>query len=114
VESIAEEFAPDVARIAWAASYDLQFRDAAAPWEKERFGVIIAVTERRFTMFPAFMIQILVVLIIVGLILWAVSQIPMDPTIARVIRVVVVVLVCLWLIYALLGVVGTGPPLYHR
>lgn len=50
-------------------------------------------------MFPMVLIQVLVVLIIVGLILWAVSQIPMDPIIARIIRVVVVVFVCLWLIY---------------
>ena len=52
------------------------------------------------------LIQVLVVLIIVGLILWAVSQIPMDPVIARIIRVVVVVFVCLWLVYLLAGSFG--------
>lgn len=57
-------------------------------------------------MFPAFLIQILIVLIIVGLLLWIVQQIPMDATIARIIRVVVVVLVLIWLLYVLVGVVG--------
>jgi len=46
-------------------------------------------------MFSAFLIQVIVVLIIVGLLLWIVQQIPMDATIARIIRVVVVVAVCL-------------------
>ena len=54
-------------------------------------------------MFPAFLIQVIVVLTIVGLLLWIVQQIPMDATIARIIRVVVVVAVCLWLISILLG-----------
>jgi hypothetical protein len=67
-------------------------------------------------MFPMFLIQILIALVIVGLILWAVSQIPMDPTIARIIRVVVIVFVCIWLIYMLLvvGVVMSSGPLYQR
>ena len=52
-------------------------------------------------MFPAFLIQILIVLCIVGLVLWAISQIPMDAAIARIIRVVVIVAVCIWLIYVL-------------
>ena len=47
-------------------------------------------------------------LCIVGLVLWAVSQVPMDPTIARIIRVVVIVAVCLWLISLLFGYSGAG------
>lgn len=54
-------------------------------------------------MFPAGIISIIIVLAVVGLLLWAISQIPMDPAIARVIRVVVIVLVCLWLISFLFG-----------
>jgi hypothetical protein len=65
-------------------------------------------------MFPAGLLQLVVVLAIVGLILWAVSQIPMDPTIARVIRVVVIVFVCIWLIYFLFGLAAGAPPLFHR
>lgn len=63
-------------------------------------------------MFPGFLIQILIALIIVGLILWAITQIPMDPAISRIIRVVVIVFVCIWLIYALLGagsLIGSAP-----
>lgn len=59
-------------------------------------------------MFPAFLIQILIVLLIAGLILWAVSQFPIDATIARIIRVVIIVVVCIWLIYALAGMLPGG------
>ena len=59
-------------------------------------------------MFPI-LIQVLIMLIVVGLVLWIVQQIPMDPVIARIIRVVVIVAVAIWLIYILLGVTGMGP-----
>lgn len=54
-------------------------------------------------MFPAGILSVIIVLCVVGLILWAIGQIPMDATIARIIRVVVIVLVCLWLISFLFG-----------
>jgi hypothetical protein len=60
-------------------------------------------------MFPAFLIELLIVLIVVGLALWIIGQIPMDPTIARIIRVVAVVFVCLWLLWILLGFAGAVP-----
>lgn len=50
-----------------------------------------------------FLIQIIIALCIVGLVLWVVSQIPMDPTMAKIIRVVVIVFVCLWLLSLLSG-----------
>jgi hypothetical protein len=59
-------------------------------------------------MFPAFLIQVVVVLVVVGLILWALSQIPMDATIARILRVVIIVVVCLWLLYVLVGYLPAG------
>ena len=62
-------------------------------------------------MFPAFLIQIIIVLIVVGLLLWVVTQIPMDAAIARIIRVVVIVAVCIWLLYVLAGVAGVGAPI---
>jgi hypothetical protein len=66
-------------------------------------------------MFPAFLLQLIIVLVIAGLILWAIGQIPMDPTISRIIRVVVIVCVCIWLIYFLVGALpetgALGPPL---
>ena len=59
-------------------------------------------------MAPLFLIQIVVALVIVGLVLWVVSQIPMDPTIARIIRVVVIVFVVVWLLYVLMGLFAGG------
>ena len=63
-------------------------------------------------MVPIFLIQIIVALVIVGLVLWVVAQIPMDAAIARIIRVVVIAFVVIWLLYVVLG----GPPLLwpHR
>ena len=65
-------------------------------------------------MFPAFLISIVIVLLIAGLILWALSQIPMDPVIARVIRVIVIVVICIWLIYALAGMLPAGGFVFRR
>jgi hypothetical protein len=51
-------------------------------------------------------ISILVVLVVVGLVLWAVqTAIPMDANIKRIITVVVVLCVCLWLLeqFGLIG-----------
>ena len=59
-------------------------------------------------MFPPVLLSIIVVLAIVGLILWAITQIPMDATIARIIRVVVIVFVCIWLVYLLAGMGGVA------
>ena len=60
-------------------------------------------------MFPVLLLQLVAALVIVGLILWALTQIPMDPTIAKVIRVLVIVVVCVWLVYVLLGMAGSAP-----
>jgi hypothetical protein len=65
-------------------------------------------------MFPGFLIQLIIMLVVVGLILWVLGQIPMDATIARIIRVVIIVVVCIWLLYFLVGYLpagGYGPPL---
>ena len=53
-----------------------------------------------------FLIEIVIVLVVVGLLLWIVQQIPMDPTIARIIRVCVIVFVAVWLLYILIGFAG--------
>lgn len=55
-----------------------------------------------------FLIEIIVALVVVGLILWIVEQIPMDAMIARIIRVVVIVVVCLWLLSLLVGYLPPG------
>jgi hypothetical protein len=45
------------------------------------------------------LVQLLVVLVVIGLLLWAIeTAIPMDPTIKQIIRVVVIVAICLWLL----------------
>ena len=63
-----------------------------------------------------FLIQIVIVLVVVGLMLWVIQQIPMDAAIARIIRVVVIVFVVLWLLTVLMGVFGGGwsLPVYTR
>ncbi len=53
--------------------------------------------------FPGFLIEIIIVLVIVGLALWIIQQIPMDAVIARIVRVVIIVAVCLYLLYILVG-----------
>ncbi len=60
-------------------------------------------------MFPVLLLQLVAALVIVGLILWALTQIPMDPTIAKIIRVLVIVCVGVWLVYVLLGMAGSAP-----
>lgn len=54
-------------------------------------------------------IQIVVALIVVGLLLWAVTQLPIDAAIAKLIRVVVIVIAVLWVISVLFGL-PTGLP----
>lgn len=65
-----------------------------------------------------FLIQIVVALAIVGLSLWVVQQVPMDPAIAKIIRVVVIVITCLWLLSYVLPLLNTGAapvlPMYPR
>lgn len=68
-------------------------------------------------MFPAFLIQLIIILVIVGLALWVLAQIPMDPWIAKIIRVIVVVVCAIWLLYVLVGLLGGGlalPPVIRR
>ncbi len=53
-------------------------------------------------------IQLVVVLVIVGLALWALDQLPIDATVRQIIRVVVIVLVILWLLSAFFGLGNLG------
>ena len=63
--------------------------------------------------FMPFLIQIVIALVVIGLVLWIVEQIPMDATIARIIRVVIIVAVCLWLLNLLVPMIGSGSYLGH-
>lgn len=49
------------------------------------------------------LISLVVVLVLAGLVLWAVEQFPLDPIIVRLIRVVVVVAAVLYCLSALTG-----------
>jgi hypothetical protein len=62
-------------------------------------------------MIPPLLIQIVVILLVAGLILWAISQFPLDATIARLIKVVIIVVICIWLISLL---AGWAPGIGHR
>ena len=50
-------------------------------------------------------VSLIVVLVIVGVALWAIQQLPMDPTVKTIVRVLVILFVVLWLLSAL-GLLG--------
>lgn len=62
---------------------------------------------------PYDLIYLVVVLVIAGVILWAIGQFPLDATIQRLIKVVVIVAVVIYLLYFLVGVAGTMPAPHH-
>lgn len=49
------------------------------------------------------MLTIILTLVVIGLILWGLDQIPMDGTVKRIIHVVVIILVVLWLLQVIFG-----------
>ena len=59
------------------------------------------------------LIGLIVFLIVVGLILYLISLLPIDGTIKRIIHILVIVVVIIWLLSAL-GVLGSGPIMLHR
>ena len=59
-------------------------------------------------MFPMALVQIIVALVVVGIVLWGLTQFPIDPTIAKLIKVLVIVVVAIWVCYVLLGMAGGG------
>ena len=63
-------------------------------------------------MFPQALIGIVVALVIVGIVLWALTQFPIDPTIAKLIRVLIIVICAIWVCYALLGLAGGSHSAY--
>ena len=64
-------------------------------------------------MFPPFLLQILVSLIVIGLLLWVVNMLPIEANIKQIIRVVMIVFVVIWILYMLMGMSGPAYP-YHR
>lgn len=64
-------------------------------------------------MFPAVLLQVIVILLIAGVLLWGLQQIPaVDQTIKTFSRVCVIVIVAIWLIYIVAGLAEV--PLFHR
>lgn len=53
------------------------------------------------------LVGLIVVIIVVGVLLWAAEQLPMSPAIRRVLQVVVVVVLVLWLLQAF-GLLDAG------
>jgi cytochrome b subunit of formate dehydrogenase len=54
------------------------------------------------------LLSLLVILVIAGLILWALGQFPLDATIAKLIKVVVVVFAVIACIYVLFPLLSAG------
>ena len=52
-------------------------------------------------------INVIVVCMVVGLLLWAIANLPFSPApMGQILRVVIIVIACLWLIEVLLGHAG--------
>lgn len=52
------------------------------------------------------LVQLVIVLIVVGVLLWAINNyIPMQPTIKKILNVVVVIVVVVWLL-SVFGIIG--------
>ncbi len=65
------------------------------------------------------MLQVIVMLIVVGLLLWLVNSfIPMDAKIKNILNIVVVIVVVLWLlnVFGVFSLLSSGPdiPRFHR
>lgn len=58
------------------------------------------------------LISLIIALVLIGLVLWAISLLPLDPAIHQIIRVVAIVFVVLWLLSVLTGY--SAPLAFHR
>ncbi len=57
------------------------------------------------------LINIIVILVVVGLGLWAINRyIPMAPAIKNILNVVVVIIICIWLLQTF-GIIRGGAPI---
>ena len=54
------------------------------------------------------LITVVVVLILAGVFLWALQQLPIDATMKQLARVVIIVAAVIWLVYVLLHLTGTS------
>lgn len=61
-----------------------------------------------------FLITLLIVIIILGLIWWVITVIPLPEPFAKIAQVVVVVIGVLIIVWMLLGLIGQAPPISLR
>jgi hypothetical protein len=62
------------------------------------------------------LIQLVIILIVIGVLLWAVNSfIPMEARMKSIVNAVVIIAVVIWLLYILMGMFGGGPiiPMRH-
>jgi hypothetical protein len=60
----------------------------------------------------ALIIQLLIIAVVLGLVIWLVEQIPGVAPFANIIRVVAIVIFVIYLLYILMGLVGGGGPIH--
>lgn len=51
-------------------------------------------------------LEIIFAIVVIGVILWGVEQLPMDPTFKAVVRVLCIVIMVIWVAYAILSMAG--------
>jgi heme A synthase len=51
---------------------------------------------------------VVLVVVVVGLLIWALDRVPIDPTLRQWARVVLIVIAALWLIYLVAGAAGVS------
>lgn len=61
-----------------------------------------------------FLVEVIVALLIVGLIIWLLGYLPIDPKIRQIITVILVVVIIIWALYFLLGVLPSGGLSFRR
>jgi hypothetical protein len=59
-------------------------------------------------------ISLIVTIVVIGLLLWLIDMLPIDPKLKSIIHVIVVVVVILWLISFLVPSLGLHQPLVRR
>jgi hypothetical protein len=54
-------------------------------------------------------LQLVAAVVIVGVVVWGLMQLPMDETFKKVARVILIVALVIWAVYVLLGMLGAQP-----
>jgi hypothetical protein len=54
-------------------------------------------------------LQLVAAIVIVGVVVWGLMQLPIDEMFKKVARVILIVALVIWAVYVLLGMVGAAP-----